>query len=405
MRILIANDGFGDEGGVQRYLEAVVGGLLTRGYELAILHRDPIESTDRVPSMASLAQFSVAGAGLDAAMAAVRAWSPDLVFSNNMNVLEVDRRLADVTPVVKFMHGYFGTCVSGLKRFGLPVVEPCQRAFGPMCAALYLPRRCGNLSVNALVGQYGWASEQNALFSTYRAIVVASEHMKREYVRNGAAADSVHTNPLFPTCPVMAEPAQPGARPSVVFMGRMTSLKGGEPLIRAVAAASSRLRSPIHLTMVGDGPPQAAWERLAADLSVDCTFTGWQSSVTRFDALPHADLLAVPSVWPEPFGLVGLEAGAFGVPAIAFDVGGISEWLRHGHNGILVPANPPRVSGLSDALVDAFSRRHELAAMRRRALAVATEMSLSRHLDRLEDIFARIATVPASSRQASVPTS
>ena len=71
MRILIANDGFGDEGGVQRYLEAVVSGLLTRGYELAILHRDPIESFDRVPSMASLAQFSVARAGLAAAMAAV----------------------------------------------------------------------------------------------------------------------------------------------------------------------------------------------------------------------------------------------------------------------------------------------------------------------------------------------
>jgi glycosyltransferase involved in cell wall biosynthesis len=272
-----------------------------------------------------------------------------------------------------------------------------------MCAALYLPRRCGHLSANALVDQYRWASEQNALFSTYRAIVVASEHMKREYERNGASA--VHANPLFPTCSVMSEPAPPGARPSVVFMGRMTPLKGGEQLIRAVAAASSRLRSPIHLTMVGDGPPRTAWEQLAADLSVDCTFTGWQSGAMRFDALLHTDLLAVPSVWPEPFGLVGLEAGAFGVPAIAFDVGGISEWLRHGHNGILVPASPPRASALADALVDAFSRRHELAAMRRRALAVAAEMSVSRHLDRLEEIFARVAAVPAPSCHASVPTS
>jgi glycosyltransferase involved in cell wall biosynthesis len=273
-----------------------------------------------------------------------------------------------------------------------------------MCAGLYLPRRCGQLSVNALLDGYQWASDQNALFSSYRAIVVASEHMKREYVRNGADAGAVHTNPLFPTCPVMPEPSPVGARPSVVFMGRMTPLKGGDQLIRAVAAASSRLPSPIHLTMVGDGPPRAAWEQLAADLSVDCTFTGWQAGLARFDSLPHADLLAVPSVWPEPFGLVGLEAGAFGVPAIAYDVGGISEWLQHGVNGILVPARPPRATALADALVDAFSRRHELAAMRRRALAVAIEMSLSRHLDRLEEIFARVAAVPTPLCNAGVPT-
>jgi glycosyltransferase involved in cell wall biosynthesis len=404
MRILVANDGFGDEGGVQRYLETVVAGLVTRGYELAIIHRDPIEASDRVPSMKSLAQFSIAGTGLEAAMTAVRAWSPDLCFSHNMNVLEVDRRLAAMTPVVKFMHGYFGTCVSGLKRFGLPVVEPCDRTFGPMCAALYLPRRCGHLSVNALVDQYRWASDQHALFSSYRAIVVASEHMRREYVRNGADAGAVITNPLFPTCPVMSEPSPPGARPSVVFMGRMTPLKGGDQLIRAVAAASARLPSPIHLTMVGDGPPRAAWERLAKDLAVDCVFTGWQPGPARFDALPHADLLAVPSMWPEPFGLVGLEAAAFGVPAIAFDVGGISEWLRAGVNGILVPANPPRASALADALVDAFSRRHELTAMRPRALATAAEMSLSRHLDRLEGIFAQVAAPAPASFNTGVPT-
>ena len=49
MRILLANDGFGDEGGVQRYLDAVVGGLLARGHQVAIVHRDPIGPPDRAP--------------------------------------------------------------------------------------------------------------------------------------------------------------------------------------------------------------------------------------------------------------------------------------------------------------------------------------------------------------------
>jgi glycosyltransferase involved in cell wall biosynthesis len=392
MRILFANDGFGDEGGVQRYLDATVGGLIARGHELAIVHRDPIAPSGRVPSMAALPQFSVAGDGIDAAIAGARAWSPDVCFSHNMNVLAIDRRLADVAPVVKFMHGYFGTCVSGLKRFGLPVVQPCERRFGPACAALYLPRRCGQLGVSTLAAQYRWAGEQRALFASYRAMVVASQHMKREYVRNGVDPYVVHTLPLFPTCVAAAEPLEPGPEPSVVFMGRMTALKGGDVLIRAVAAASRRLPRPIRLTMVGDGPERRAWQKLAADMSVDCTFTGWQTGAARFDALPRADLLAVPSTWPEPFGLVGLEAAAFGVPSIAFDVGGISEWLRPGVNGVLVAAHPPRAAAFADALVDAFSKRSELIAMRRGALGVAREMSLTRHLDRLEQIFMHAGT-------------
>jgi glycosyltransferase involved in cell wall biosynthesis len=42
------------------------------------------------------------------------------------------------------------------------------------------------------------------------------------------------------------------------------------------------------------------------------------------------------SVWPEPFGAVGLEAMRYGVPVVAFDAGGIREWLISAYNGYLV---------------------------------------------------------------------
>jgi glycosyltransferase involved in cell wall biosynthesis len=84
---------------------------------------------------------------------------------------------------------------------------------------------------------------------------------------------------------------------------------------------------------------------------------------------------------------VGLEAAALGIPAVAFDVGGVREWLRPGINGYLAPGDPPRATGLSAALVEALSDEDQLKAMGSRAFGVAREMSVDRHLDRLESIF------------------
>ncbi len=392
MRILIANDGFGDAGGVQQYLDACVGALVARRHAVAIVHRDPVGRPARVsPTIAALPQFSVAAAGLDGAIAAATGWAPDVCFSHNMNVLDVDRRMATIAPVVKFMHGYFGTCVSGLKRRAFPIARPCDRVFGPACAALFLPCRCGQASVAALVDQYRWTAEQRQLFSTYRAIVVASDHMQREYVRNGADAAGVHVNPLFPTHAPAAAVTPPPDMPTVAFMARMTPLKGGDVLVRAVARASRRLRTPIALTMIGDGPPRQQWEALARRLGVSCRFTGWIDDERRFELVRHADLLAVPSLWPEPFGLSGLEAAAQGVPAIAFDVGGVREWLRDGVSGILVRSDPPRAAAFGDALADALANRDRLGVMRAQALAVAGDMSLARHVDRLERLLHGVA--------------
>jgi len=47
--------------------------------------------------------------------------------------------------------------------------------------------------------------------------------------------------------------------------------------------------------------------------------------------------LVISSVWPEPFALVGQEAMRYGVPVVAFDAGGIREWLLDKENGFLVP--------------------------------------------------------------------
>jgi glycosyltransferase involved in cell wall biosynthesis len=171
----------------------------------------------------------------------------------------------------------------------------------------------------------------------------------------------------------------------------MTRLKGGDYLVRAAAKASAEVGRSIPLTLAGDGPQRAEWQALAADLGVDASFPGWVSADDRARLLRSASLLAVPSVWPEPFGLVGLEAGAFGVPSVAYDVGGIGEWLAESANGWLAPGDPPTVDGLAALLARAAANPADLAALRPGARAAARRMSLAAHLDRLERILAAAA--------------
>jgi glycosyltransferase involved in cell wall biosynthesis len=353
MRILFANESRRGGGGVESYLAAVVPVLRDRGHDVALLYANT-ESQEGPTTIAAGESWSVADCGLDRARAAVRAWRPDVCVSHNMGRLDVDEWLAGEWPTFKFMHGYFGTCVSGHKAFDFPHVSACTRRCDAGCLVNYLPRHCGRLRPDAMLTQYAWAMRQQRLFGRYAAIVVASEHMRREYLRYGLPPDRVHATPLFAASSVPATAADEAGF-DVLFLGRLTALKGVDVLLNAVAHASRMLCRRITVVVAGDGPDRPKLERISrrfgysGELAI--TFMGWVGAAARDALIPRARLVAVPSIWPEPFGLVGVEAAQHGVPAVAFGVGGISEWLADGVNGVLVD-----VDGGTEAFGAAIAR-------------------------------------------------
>jgi glycosyltransferase involved in cell wall biosynthesis len=433
MRIVVAHESVETQGGAETYLVSVIQGLRERGHQIALLYhqRSGGESALRKGESPLLRKgespllrkgespllrkgespllrkgespllneahvaFGVEDRGLDAVFADIRQWRPDIGFSHNMGPLEIDRRLLAHWPVVKMLHGYFGTCVSGLKMHAFPSAQVCERTFGPACLALYFPRRCGRLSPGAMLEGYRWASEQRALLARYTAAVVASHHMRDEMARHGVPERRLHVLPLFST--VRSDAVAGGGEPdTVLFAGRMTPLKGGHVLIAAAARASRLTGRPVHLVMAGDGPQKELWRRLAASLGVRLELTGWVTLQDRARVYGRGLFVAVPSLWPEPFGLVGLDAASLGRPAIAFDVGGINEWLSDGVNGRLVqPAAGEE--GLAQAMVALLNDSAARERMGQGALDVARRMSVATHVERLESIL-RDAT---SARTAS----
>jgi glycosyltransferase involved in cell wall biosynthesis len=336
---------------------------------------------------------------LEWALAEVKAWDPDVCFSNNMAPLEVERALLEAWPVVKFMHAYFGTCISALKMHEFPSGCACNRTLGPACLALYVPRHCGALRPAALVHGYRWARSQQALLSRYRRIVTASDHMSEEYARHGAPRERLVTLPLFPSLPLTTSAS--GSRDTVLFLGRMTTLKGGDVLVRAMRQVVSDLGRPVRLVMAGEGPQRADWQQLAARLRVSAEFPGWLDANKRLNVLAQASVLAVPSLWPEPFGLVGLEGAARGVPAVAFDTGGIRQWLHHDVSGVLVPP-ASGAEGMASALTSVLGDSQRRDRLSRGALSVAREMSLDAHASALERVFLAASNTPSPANHVGV---
>jgi glycosyltransferase involved in cell wall biosynthesis len=96
----------------------------------------------------------------------------------------------------------------------------------------------------------------------------------------------------------------------------------------------------------------------------------------------------VPSLWPEPFGLVGPEAAVRGVPAVAFDNGGTPQWLVDRRTGRL--AERGRLD--PEALAEAIAWCHDSGRLLRLAEAArahATSWSLERHVIDVENALIR----------------
>jgi glycosyltransferase involved in cell wall biosynthesis len=404
-------------GGAERYLGDLVAGLAGRGVEVALLHeldeprdRGPIELPAGAPA------WCVAELGAEAAIEALRDWSPDVIFTHITHDLELEERALRLAPAVYYAHGYFGTCISGTKMLARPVVTPCDRRFGAACLAHFYPNRCGGLSPLTMLRDYGRERRRLEQLARYRTIVANSEHMRAEYLRHGFRADRVVAIPppvgALPgrdaapggrAAPAAAAPPVAGGERRLLFLGRMDRTKGGDVLLDALPRVRAALGAPVALTMAGDGPERAHWERRAAEMQarepgVRVEFPGWVPEGRLASLWAGTELLVVPSLWPEPFGMVGPEAGLRGVPVAAFAVGGIPDWLADGVNGCLAPADPPSAAGLAEAVVRCLHDPARYRELRRGAARLVERFGRDRHLDALIGVLARAAGLGSAPR-------
>ena len=389
MRLLIHSVARGPIGGVETYLRGLVPALAARGHEIALVmeHRYESAAAHPDPYAVCAAEWCVEEMGVAAALRAAAAWRPELIWTHSPHNLELEDGLLRLAPAVLFAHNFNGTCATGAKYQRWPRAHVCTRRLGGGCVWVNATRNCGILNPLAFAREWTRQVQHRGRLPGYRRILVASQWMMAELQRHGVSAVQCERLAYPLETPWLAVlPARSGPPARILMLARLVPGKGGDVLLRASARAQARLGRRLSLTIAGAGPELERLRRMAVTLGLEADFPGWIDARERRQRLQAADLVAVPSLWPEPFGMAGIEGFACGVPGVAFAVGGIPDWLRPGINGELAPASPLTAEPLAQALCRALGDDQHWQRLRRGAWESAAEYGMDPHLDRLEDI-------------------
>jgi glycosyltransferase involved in cell wall biosynthesis len=405
-------------GGAETYLRGLVAAQRSRGHRAGILYSSErpaghVDSPDEMfcpPSYGIRSGFKVR----DAVLGQIAAWRPRIV---HLHVTQYSmspwliRGISADLPTVHTVHDTLFLCLKGIGATTLlhaprilPDKRPCLRRVGLGCHSA----GC----VSQLASRDGWRrtlfGEQEVFYrvETYRRLhrlLVNSQFTRQELVRNGFADDRISvvgTATDFPPAweQAIRDDAAEEHPPLVLFVGKLVPAKGCLLLLEVLERLS---RHAWQAIFVGDGSETHA-------LTAFVEQRGWNSRVCIQPAMDRdrlgelyrrARLVVFPSLWPETWGLVGIEAMRFGRPVVAFDSGAVSEWLDDGATGYLVPwgdveAMTARVERL---LLDAGLARHMGQEARRKAERL---FRMDDHVDRVINTYREVLTGQRSKDRA-----
>jgi glycosyltransferase involved in cell wall biosynthesis len=392
VRVLLVHGWHPIEGGAEAYFTALRHGLAATGDEVRLLVSTAgsaangtadymAHGTTRLSRQAFL-QIANPSA-VAAARRALREFRPDVavvgVFADFLSPA-IFEPLQSV-PTVLVVVDYKVVCPNSRKLLRDGTI--CTQRHGTIC----LTGGCMGLA-HWLRDRLRYALIARAV-SRVQRIVTCSAYLEHVLAADGLEAEHLDWPVRGPHAGFVRAPA---ARPSFLYVGRLSVEKGVANLLHAFSEVSQQFPEAT-LRIGGEGPEEAALrmraqgERVGARVS----FLGWRTSDELEREFGAAWALLAPSVWAEPLGVGALEAVVRGVPVIASRTGGFAETIRPGQTGLLVPNGD--VEALARAMLDVASGRafpdHAVAEDAR--LETALRHDLGRHVEALRHILARSA--------------
>jgi len=252
----------------------------------------------------------------------------------DLRVLEL--LLASGIPVVRMVHDHDLYCMRSYK-YNFFTRQICRRA-----ASAYCVFGCGAFLARNHEGKFPfkWVSylakrKEIRLNQKCQRMIVATQYMREELIRNGFDDSRIAILAPVPQPSNTDLQSSFSERNLLLFAGQIIRGKGVDVLLEAL----SKVKVPFECIILGDGSHRSYCEQLSRQLGLEgrVQFKGFVPQAEIKEYYHEASVVLMSSVWPEPFGAIGLEGMRYGLPVVAFDAGGIKEWLIDGQNGRLVP--------------------------------------------------------------------
>jgi glycogen synthase len=169
---------------------------------------------------------------------------------------------------------------------------------------------------------------------------------------------------------------------TVLFVGRLVHSKGCHVLVDALHELQKRSLRP-QVTIVGDGPEKHSLLNQVCHLklSEQVRFVGRMSEFEVADSMRNHDVVAVPSVWEEPFGLVALEATACGCAVVASNIGGLPEAMGPTGRGFAAGDSSALADQLALALTEATPDQKTSPSAEEHLLAHRADVVAAQYLE------------------------
>jgi glycosyltransferase involved in cell wall biosynthesis len=389
MRLLFVHERFGALAGAEVNAWLTAAEMKQRGHAVGLAHGTPTGKGENAWREVFSDRFPLAnGSSPKALKEALKAFGPDAVYVHKMADLHVlDALVESGRPLVRMVHDHDIYCMRSYKY------HPLTRSICERPASAYCILPCGAMLVRNRTGglPFRWVSYRDkrreiTLNQRFQRMVVATDYMKLELLRNGFDPDRIEIHAPVPRTSEVGIQSSFSPRNLIIYAGQIIRGKGVDVLLESLA----EMTLGFECVVLGEGSHRAYCQALSRELGLEnrIQFKGYVPPPELQEYYAEASVAVVSSVWPEPFGAVGLEAMRYGLPVVAFDVGGINEWLIDSHNGFLVPRMDREqfAARISQLLRDKALGRQMGARGRQ---LVREKYGFTQYIDGLEKMFTR----------------
>lgn len=340
VNIVVVNENCGFLGGVEQNIADTVRGLKKqKGHSCHLVyHQKTANDSEKYSNLFdSSLQTDMTGKrpDLPSPDSICRSIKPDVLYFHKIPSLRPFQKSLSACHAVRMIHDHDMCCPRRHKYFSFSN-RICHYPAGMRCwlDGAFI-KRDRNRRFGFTFHSIPETIREMKLNYHFSRLLVGSSFMKQELVSNGFREDRVSILPPIGAESLESERSSLPVENNLLYVGQLIRGKGVDLLLKAM----SKLQVDFRLTIVGQGNDQNRLQRLSADLGLsdNVVFTGWVDHDQLDAYYKNAKIILVPSRWPEPFGMVGLEAMKHSRPVVAFDAGGIQDWLIDGETGILVP--------------------------------------------------------------------